>query len=295
MNNKIRKKSWRLLQRIDGIGQSRKYCQQHSLVSSLITKKNYHSCIYTYLEWRKFNILPVHEQDNLNDLNSFLEEKAESSMQKTIDHYRCALSLVFKKKLRHVKSEITSNSTSRNYYLSEILIIIKNLSEKNAFSILLCYFVGLRAHELVTLRRIDEGQKATRRTWSSDRFIGIESYNLYLVKGKGGLVREVAVPNQLVTLIERRRLADPVTVQDRGVNYQAFYDLATGKALSQAFSRASKKELNWSTGLHGTRHSYAQNRLFKLTNMCIEYELAMKIVSEELGHFRPCITLCYLR
>lgn len=266
MSNKTRKKAWRLLQRIDGIGQSRKYCKQYGLVSSLITKKNYHSCICTYVDWRKFNQLPDNEQDKLTDLNIFLEEKAEISMQKTVDHYRCALSLVFKKKLAHVKSEIHSTTTSRNYYLSEVLLITKNLSEKNALSILLCYFSGLRAHELATLKRIDESEKTTKRKWSPDRFIGIESYSLYLVKGKGGLVREVAVPNELANLLERRRLANPVTVQDRGVNYEACYDIATGKALSQSFSRASKKELNWSTGLHGTRHSYAQNRLFKLTN-----------------------------
>ena len=295
MSNKIRKKAWRLLQRIDGVGHSREYCQQHGLASSLITKKNYHSCTSLYLEWREFNKLPPREQDKLNDLNAFVEEMAESSRQKTIDHYRCALSLVFKKKLAHVKSEIPNTIKSRNYYLSEVLLIIKNLCEKNALSILLCYFAGLRAHELVTLRRVDEGQKTTKRIWSLNRFAGIDRCRVYLVKGKGGLVREVAIPNELVTLLERHRLDVAIKVCDRGVYYETYYNLSTGKALSQAFSRASQQILNWSTGLHGTRHSYAQNRLFRLLDTGITYDTAMKIVSEELGHFRPNITLCYLR
>ena len=293
--NKNKKKSWRLIQLKDGIGKSREYCKQHGLISSLITKKNYHSCIKCYLDWRDFNNLPRHQQDKASELKAFLEELAEIRMQNTIEYYRCALSLVFSKKLPFVKSELSNKVSSRNYFLSEILLIIKNLSEKNAISILLCYFAGLRAHELSTLRRIGEIQKTMKRNWSDERFGGIDNYRLYLVKGKGGLVREVAIPLELAVLLEKRRLDTPKTIIDRGVKYLSHYDLAAGKALSEAYSRSSKKVLNWSCGLHGTRHSYAQNRLFMLLKLGMEYEYALKIVSEELGHFRPNITLCYLR
>ena len=115
------------------------------------------------------------------------------------------------------------------------------------------------------------------------------------MKGKGGLVREVEIPNELVILLESHRLDTAIVIRDRGVNYETYYDLSAGKALSQAFSRASQKMLNWTTGLHGTRHSYAQNRLFRLLDIGISYDGALKIISEELGHFRPSITLCYLR
>ena len=84
------------------------------------------------------------------------------------------------------------------------------------------------------------------------------------MKGKGGLSREVAIPIELSEVIEIRRYSQPKIVKDRGIYYESNYDLGFGKALSESFSRASGKFLGWSTGLHGLRHSYAQNRLYKL-------------------------------
>lgn len=293
--NKNLIKAWRLIQKVDGVGKTRKYCTDNGLISSLNTKNNYKYNINAYLDWRDFNGLPGNEQDKVQDLQCFLFEIAEFRAQKTVDSYKSALGKVFRKKLRNVKSQIPTTTYSRNYYISEILIIIKNMGAKNALSILMCFCAGLRAHELATLQRYDEAFKTDTRKWSDDRFKGIDRFQIYLVTGKGGLVREVAIPNELALLLEKRRRDTPVRVVDRGIYYNSNYDLGFGKTLSQAFSRASFKELGWSTGLHGTRHSYAQNRIFKLTNMRIEYEHAMKIVSEELGHFRPSITLCYLR
>lgn len=293
--NKIKAKAWRLIQRLDGLGHSREYCKKHRLISSLNTKRNYHSCIILYLEWREENGLSRSEQDKLSDLENFMSELTEVYMQKTIDQYRCALSIVFKKKLSHFKSLTPNNQTSRNYYLSEVLLIIQNLQERNAIGILLCFFVGLRAHEICTLRRCNEAKKSKSRKWSNDRFSGLNTYQIYIVSGKGGLVREVAIPNQLVMLIEKVRLDCPQIVFDRGIKYESHYGLGFGKALSQCFTRASQNILNWTTGLHGLRHSYAQNRMLNLLNLGILYDVTLKIVSEELGHFRPNITLCYLR
>lgn len=293
--NKHKARAWRLIQRVDGVGQSRKHCKNHGLISSLNAKRNYHSCISLYLNWREENGLPQSQQDKLADLEAFMGELSEVFMQKTLNQYKSALSIVFNKKLSTFKSQIPENNNSRNYYLSEILLIIQNLQEKNAISILLCYFSGLRAHEVITLRRKDEAKKSNSRKWLSVRFKGVENFQIYLVKGKGGLVREVAIPYELVEIIEKRRLSAPNIVIDRGIKYETYYELGFGKALSEAFSRASQKVLNWTAGLHGNRHSYAQNRLFKLLKLGLEYEYALKIISEELGHFRSSITLCYLR
>ena len=176
-----------------------------------------------------------------------------------------------------------------------MLIVIQHLDEKNALATLLCYFAGLRAHEIATIKRLNESKKSNTRKWSNDRFKDIDNYQLYLVAGKGGLVREVAIPSELAEVIEKRRYDTPKKVKDRGINYLTNYDLGFGKALSESFSRASLKHLGWSTGLHGLRHSYAQNRLYKLIRSNAPFNDALKIVSEELGHFRPSITLCYLR
>ena len=60
-----------------------------------------------------------------------------------------------------------------------------------------------------------------------------------------------------------------------------------------SFSKTSSHVLGWSRGGHGLRHTYAQERMKEITK--IEYERALKIVSQEMGHFRPNITLIYLR
>lgn len=295
--NKHKKRAWRLIQRVDGVGQSRSYAERNGLISSLATKRNYHGCTYRYLEWREINGLPMNEQDRLQDLVAFLEEVSEVYQQKTVDQYRSALAIVFKKsgKIPKVKSQIPTNARARNYHLSEVLLLIKDIQPKNSLAILLCYFSGLRAHEILTLRRVDEGEKSKSRKWSEGRFFGLADYTLYIVTGKGGLVREVAVPNELVEIIENLRLAEPRIVFDRGIKYLHFYDMGYGKSLSSCFSKASSKTLNWSEGLHGLRHSYAQNRFYQLLNLEVKFEVALKIVSEELGHFRAKITLCYLR
>lgn len=293
--NKNKARAWRLIQKRSALGKSRSYGRENKFISSLGAQRSYHSAISLHLGWRDENKLPKREQDKLSDLINFMTEISEIFMQKTIDQYTGALSIIFKKKLPSIKSEIPENNEPRNYYLSEVLKVIKNLNDKNAIAILLCFYSGLRAHEIATIRRLSEITKSISKKWLSERFKGIDNYQIYMVKGKGGLVREVAIPTELTEIIEKRRYCEPKLVKDRGIYYELYYDLGYGKALSESFSRASAKFLGWSTGLHGLRHSYSQNRLFKLINLGVPLNDALKIVSEELGHFRPNITYCYLR
>ena len=173
--------------------------------------------------------------------------------------------------------------------------MIKNLEEHNAIAILLCYFSGLRAHEIATLQRQDEGDRSKTRAWSDSLFAMEDNFSVYIVTGKGGLRRYVSIPTELAEIIEVSRFTTPKKVTDRGIYYLANYDLGFGKSLSQCFSRASFKYLGWSTGLHGTRHSYAKNRIKKLIDCHYSLDEAKRIVSQELGHFRPEIVNCYLR
>jgi integrase len=66
-----------------------------------------------------------------------------------------------------------------------------------------------------------------------------------------------------------------------------------GQSWSNSFSKTSNQVLGWRRGGHGLRHTYAQERMREITK--IEYERALKIVSQEMGHFRANITLIYLR
>ena len=126
--------------------------------------------------------------------------------------------------------------------------------------------------------------------------IGAEAHeDPYTVEGKGGLVREVLIPRELAERLEARRLEAPQRITDRGIHYTPHYDLGAGKAWSQSFTTASERALGWSTGAHGLRHSYVQERMNELQERSMTYRAALSTVSQELGHFREDITEVYLR
>ena len=72
--------------------------------------------------------------------------------------------------------------------------------------------------------------------------------------GEGGLIREVALPPALAGKLEAQRRDAPVTRMDRGIQILSYYNLPGGQRLTSAWSKASKFELGWSTGIHGLRH-----------------------------------------
>ena len=103
------------------------------------------------------------------------------------------------------------------------------------------------------------------------------------------------LPKHLAHALESVRLLKPKTVQDRGINYRQYYDLAGGVYFSLSFSKASRAVLGWSTGAHGLRHGYAQDRMSELLKIGFSRAERMGVVSQELGHFRPDIVTEYLR
>ncbi|GGW98150.1 hypothetical protein GCM10007391_35070 [Alteromonas halophila] len=115
------------------------------------------------------------------------------------------------------------------------------------------------------------------------------------MQGKGGLVRNVLIPTHLAERLENQRFKQPVTIVDRQINYLQRYDIGAGKKWSDSFSRASKRALFFSTGGHGLRHSYAQERMAELNQLGFARTVALQTVSQEMGHFRSQITEVYLR
>ena len=265
------------------------------LIKSVGTQRDYRDCIKLYFDWCDLNVIPRSSIGSKTTLLTYLEEKSEIYKQRTLDQHRMALNAAYHKKLPFVKSLLDTLLLGRDYCLGEVLEVVKNLQPYNAISILVSFFSGLRAHEFATLQRSDEGCPSDTRQWSNQLFAMEDNFCVYLVTGKGGLCRQVAIPNSLANVIESRRLKQPRNVVDREVFYKMKYDLGFGKALSQSFTRASLKHLNRSTGLHGLSHSYAKNRIKKLTKNGFSLEHAKLIVSQELGHFRASIINCYLR
>lgn len=252
----------------------------------------------------------VNQGQHLRDLDhdraiSYLEQRAEEVGQKSLDIERQAIQSMFRhvtsklseeETLRVVKSEHEQILNSRAYTLEQTQAIANNQREQNSLATEIAYSAGLRAKELITLLPIEERPADSRRNKEplNEKFMG-RTGQRYSVIGKGGLVREVIVPENLLQRLEDRRLEQSREVIDRNVIYQQHYNLQAGRNWSQSFSRSSQNILGWSNGGHGLRHSYAQERMDELRSRGLTREYALEVVSQELGHFRADITEIYLR
>ena len=225
----------------------------------------------------------------------YLEARASEVGQKTLDLDRQALQAVLGEKLETIKSEHAQVLESRAYTHQQVELVAAAQSDKHALATLIAENAGLRAHELLTLERADERPADTHREYRADRFTGRGDIVRYTVEGKGGLCREVALSKELSNKLEARRFDTPKQVYDRGIGYKQVYDIGGGKKWSDSFSKASDRELGWSTGAHGVRHEYAQSRMNELQSTGYIYKDALEVVSQEMGHFRPEITEVYLR
>ncbi|WP_246238036.1 site-specific integrase [Pseudomonas akapageensis] len=229
----------------------------------------------------------------------FLAERAKTVSQKTLDRDRQALQALLRHtgrfheagRLSVIQAERQQVLLSRNYSADQVQRIIECQTDRNGFSTELAYEAGLRAHELLTILPAAERPMSDRPADPEKFRDGVR----YTVVGKGGLIREVSIPQPLALRLETMRLSEPASRVDRRIHYTSHYDIAGGQAWSQSVSEASFRALGFSNGAHGIRHSYAQDRYRELQMHLGSIDRAKQIVSQELGHFRPEITDTYLR
>lgn len=263
-------------------------------IHSLGTARGYEQALKGFADYLR--------QHRLGDLHSATEEEARHYLaersgivsQKTLDLDRQAIQIHLGQKLEIVCSSKESTLSTRSYTPAQVERIAQAQSEANSLATRLAYHAGLRAHELLTLRPAGERAASGHRQWNAERFTGRDG-DRYTVVGKGGLVREVVLSRELVTALEARRLEEPRLVIDRGVHYRQYYAIGGGRTWSQSFSSASKRELGFSNGGHGLRHSYAQERMAELQQQGMRYDQAKATVAQEVGHFDKDTTEAYLR
>ena len=95
--------------------------------------------------------------------------RSEGIGQKQLDNDRNAIQFVTGK-LDRVMAVKKRSLESRAYKRDEVDRIAKRQSEPNSLATRIAYDAGLRAHELLTLRRIDEDAPSRSRAWRDDRF-----------------------------------------------------------------------------------------------------------------------------
>lgn len=259
------------------------------------TERNYEQALKGCAEFLKENRMDTLRELTTDKAMAYLEARSQEVSQKTLDLDRQALQAVLGEKLDVVKSELDTTLSSRAYTPEQAALVAGAQSEKHSLATLIAENAGLRAHELLTLRPVEERAADTHRDYRDDRFAGRENVAIYTVEGKGGLCREIAIDRDLANRLEERRLDEPKTTYDRGIGYEQHYDLGGGKQWSDSFSKAAERELGWSEGAHGLRHEYAQERMNTLQENGYNYREALEVVSQEMGHFRPDITEVYLR
>ncbi len=298
--SKNQRLAYRLVSDVSKLGMTKKEAKALNLkvVRSIGTQRNYVDWVKVFLDWCDQINRPFPEHFSILQTQEYLYELAEEPRtKKEIGDIKMAMETTFKIQLEAVESEHSAILKSRAYQDDQISKIISKLSAKFSLSARICAAANLRAHELLTLRRISEQERSTHREWSKDLYIHCSDFILYVVTGKGGLKRHVAIPTALSEELESHRVAcgEEITVKDRKINYTLVYNIAGGQRFSQAFSDASMKALGFSYGAHGLRHRWAQRRFQTLKDNGMVTETALSIVSQEMGHFRPDIVLVYFR
>lgn len=273
------------------------------VIPSLRSANNYNerlTIIATHCrEWGLPNLRAL----SVKDSTYYLERRAQEVGQSTLDSEKLALQYTLQltgqlnrdtdEKIPRIKSELDEAKQSRFYTQDQKYLVQYHQSEKHQLITQIAAATGIRAHEVLTLLPAHEREPDKRPT-NNEKFLGRQG-KLYTVLGKGGLIRHVLIPTELVSSLERYRLDEPTTIVDRGIVYWSKYALPGGHKWSDSFSRASNRALGWSRGAHGLRHSYAQERMRELQKHGLNYEKALQTVSQEMGHFRPEITKEYLR
>jgi len=276
------------------LGKGRHENRDDGLIHSVGTARGYEQALKSFVDYIQNRRLGDLFCVTVEVVKQYLSERAAIVTQKTLDLDRQAIQMHYGMHLDVIKSKRKTQLSSRRYTPEQVARIAGAQSRKNKLATQIAYNAGLRAHELLTIRPVSERQASDHREWSINRFYGRQGV-IYTVKGKGGLIREVILKEELAIQLEANRLAKPRNVTDRGVHYVQFYDLGGGRTWSQSFTSASKRELGFSVGAHGLRHSYVQERMRELQNKGMLYNDAKGVVAQEVGHFDRKTTGGYLR
>lgn len=276
---------------------------QGTVLRSVGTVRNYEQALTRVAEYvRDTRVCPDLRNLSREQAIAYLEQRGQAVGQKTLDMERQAIQCMFQhvtgrlatgERLPVVRSAHPQKLVARAYTAEQVRLIAAAQTPRNALATELAYAAGLRAHELLTLRPASD-RSADPRPALASKWRGRDGER-YTVAGKGGLVREVLIPQALATRLEAERLPAPERITDRGVHYLQHYRVAGGQRWSNSFSAAALRVLGWSEGAHGLRHSYAQERLYELQHAGLSRDPALETVSQEMGHFRAEITQTYLR
>ena len=216
-------------------------------IHSIATFQRYSQALGQAGKWcrQKYGLLFIAKMTPDMAMAYLEHRKADGIGQKQLDNDRLSMQRIVGK-LERVKTDKPQKLETRAYSGEQAMLVAERQHPRNALVTKLIFNSGLRAHELLTIKRADEAEPTTARQWRPDLFHGRLGVR-YVVIGKGGLSREVMINQALAQELEARRLPEPIDAKDRQINYPSrCYDIGGGQAWSQSFSKISRSELGWS-------------------------------------------------
>lgn len=273
---------------------NKKHCME--VVTSVGTSRNHGVALTGVATWIHHKNGKHLKNLNQDDAVEYLTLRSMTASQSAVDLDRQAINfhILRDDPIPYFKSLIPTELVDRAYTKGEIDLLLQDCGEKLNLSIRLAVNAGLRAIELITIAPVD-CLAESNRDWCKERFIGREADVPFIVHGKGGLRRQVRLKPDLAAELLKQLRPTPIKVRDREVIHTSFFDLVSGVNFSMQFSKLSFEVLGESHGGHGLRHTFAQKRLRDLLCCGLDYEHALKVLSNEMGHFAIKNTLAYLR
>ncbi len=236
----------------------------------------------------------------------YIDQRLKEGIRvRTIQGYAKALELLPNVSDLVVPSRATDSSDkptgTRAYTLAQIKEIQKFLnSPKSQLATQIILESGCRTQDLASLRLNSENPITNARISKlhSDRFAGREEWVKVNFIGKGGHEYISTINPETAKALEQNRLTNPRDFRERkqeNVVTKQYYDLPAGKILSTQWSRAADHALGLKRGLHGLRHTFAQERLKDMQRAGMVWEKALECVSQQMGHYRASEVKTYLR
>jgi hypothetical protein len=205
-------------------------------------------------------------------------------------------------KAKSIKSETGELAKgSRAYTRKEYLAIREKLPENMRLATDILINSGGRVTATMTVS--DSTIKSAHREWSDHRFDGRPDdyknnsgeYNLITLQDKGKISYEIALKNDDYKALKKIKLDYPQQITHHGIRMIQEYNLPHPALIGEVFTKASIEVIGYSNGIHGLRHTHAQERQEELVRAGYEYHEAKAINAQEHGHFDAEKTNAYLK
>jgi integrase len=244
----------------------------------------------------------ITQQQAQNYINARLQENIRV---RTVQGYAKALQMLPLVSQLHVPARNTDKQDkpmqARAYTREQIHAMQQHIALTNAkLATQIMLESGCRTKDLASLclERERPARNARLDKLHADRFLGREDWIRVTFIGKGGHEYTSTISPKTARELEKMRLLIPRDFRERNqpnIVTRQYYNLPAGLRLSKLWSDASKCIFLQPRGLHGVRHTFAQERLREMLQAGMTWDKALQCVSQQMGHYRASEVGTYCR